>query len=278
MTTRRAVMMTTTLLLLALGGCPKAPVDGGALDVPVDPGGGGGGLTIVNPTGETWNLAIDGASRGSVGPRSEARIPNIRVGRHRIVATNEPLGLEQAGEVDVIARTTVTHTLRALVTRLTIDNPHDVAVDIVLDGVVLGRAAPGAQTVFDAVPAGKRVLVARAPDGPAAVRVEQRLAPGGSSVWVVPTLAPAPAEWTLPTPPAGMGLVHMKNASRNAVTVFADGVDKGIVAPGGTVDIVLPPGTHKLEVRIEGLAARTEHTVTLIANQAAEWVWGGENP
>jgi len=267
------------LLLATLAACPKAPVDGGgALETPVDPGGGGGGLVIANPTDETWDLTIDGAPRGSVGPRSEARIANIRVGRHRVVATNVPLGLEQAGDVDVLARKTVTHTLRALVTRLTIDNPHDVPVDIVVDGVVIGRAAPGTQTVFEAVPAGKRLLVARAPTGPAAVRTEQRLAPGGASVWVVPTLAPAPAEWSLPTPPPGMGLVHMKNASKNAVSVLANGIDQGLVAPGGTVDIVLPPGTHKLEVRIEGLDARTEHTVTLIANQVAEWVWGADAP
>ena len=78
----------------------------------------------------------------------------------------------------------------------------------------------------------------------------------------------------LPCPPPGMGLVHMKNDSRFPVYVFVGGEDKGLVAPGAWTDLVLPPGTHKLEVRIEGIEARTEHTVTLLANQAAEWVWG----
>jgi len=275
----RVVVVCLVLLAPAWSACPQTPARGqGALDVPIDPGGGSGGLTIVNPTPDTWDLKVDGAPRGSVGPRSEARITDLRVGPHTVVATNLTLGLEQRGDVQVALRQVARHTLRAMVARLQVTNPHDVAVEIVVDGVVIGRAAPKADTTFEAVPAGKRMLVARALSGPGAVRVEQRLTPEGVARWTVPLLAEAPADVTMPKPPDGMGLVHMKNESRNAVSVFVGGVDKGLVAPGAWADFVLPPGTHKIEVKIEGIEARTEHTVTLRANQAAEWRWGGEAP
>lgn len=283
---RRLITLVATLVALAgalalTAGCPSSPLraggGGGALEGPTDPGGGGGMLAVVNPTDDTWDLKLDGAGRGSVGPRSEARIPNVKAGAHVVVAENASLGIDQRGDVQVSAGQTTTHTLKPLVSRLKVSNPHDVAVEIVIDGVVIGRAAPKSDTVFEAVPAGKRMLVARAPTGPGAVRVEQRLAPNAESAWTVPALAESGGEHpSIPTPPTGMGLVHMKNDSRFPVYVYADGADKGLVAPAAWVDIILSPGDHKLEVKIEGIEARTEHTVTLRPNQVAEWIWGTE--
>lgn len=278
MSTSRLVPLVALGALL-LPACPSGPLrGGGSLEGAIEPGGAGAGsLTVDNPTGDTWDLVVDGVPKGSVGPRSQARIPVIAAGAHTVVASSAGLGLTQDANVVVRAGEVATSTLRALVARLEVSNPHDVAVDIAVDGVVIGRAPPHADTVFDAVPAGRRLLMARAPTGPGSARLEQRLAPGGKTTWTLPALADgAAAGPTLPTPPLGMGLVRMRNASRLPVFVYADGVDKGLVAPGATVDFVLAPGTHALEVRMEGLEARTEHTVSLLPNQAAEWVWGDD--
>lgn len=269
------------LLLVTVSGCPKNGqlAGGGALDGPTDPGGGSGALTVVNPTEDTWDLVVDGTPKGSVGPRSDTRFPTLRAGEHTIVAKNGVLGLEQRASINVTHGVASSHTLKAMVTRFEVTNPHDVPIEILIDGTVVGRAAPSGKTTFDAVPAGLRTLVARASTGPGAVRTQYRLTPDGETAWVIPALAEQPTTHpTLPTPPQGMGLVHMKNDSRFPVYVYANGVEKGLVASGAWADIVLPPGTHKLEVKIEGIQARTEHTVSLKANQAAEWIWGTEAP
>jgi len=52
----------------------------------------------------------------------------------------------------------------------------------------------------------------------------------------------------------------------------------GPVPAGGTLDLVLAPGAHKLEAHIQGVEAFTEHSVTLIPNQVAEWLWGEDAP
>jgi len=274
---------TLALLLpftFALSACPKNGqlAGGGALDGPTDPGGGNGALTVVNPTEDTWDIAVDGAAKGSLGPRSQTELPALKAGPHAVVATNGTLGLEQRGDVAVRYGVTSSYQLKAMVTRLEVTNPLDVPVEIAIDGSVVGLAAPG-KTTFDAVPAGNRTIVARATTGPGAVRTTYRLSPGGPSAWVVPQLTEQENSYAnLPVPPTGMGLVHMKNESRFPVYVFADGVEKGLVASGAWADIVLPPGDHHLEVRIEGIQAKTEHTVTLKANQSAEWIWGSEAP
>ncbi len=73
---------------------------------------------------------------------------------------------------------------------------------------------------------------------------------------------------------APQAVVTSVNGASGAVTLVANDVAQGVVQPGATHLLVLAPGSHRLEVHINGIEARTEHVVTLTANQVAEWVWG----
>jgi hypothetical protein len=150
-------------------------------------------------------------------------------------------------------------------------NRQAIAVEVLVDGVRIGRVEAASETALDA-PAGRRLVLVRRPDGPGAVRLEKLFRPDGENRLEVPELA-ASVNSGLPTPPAGQGLLRMRNAGRLAVTLWVDGRDQGLVASGAIVDVVLAPGTHALEVRMEGLEAKTEHSVSLVANQVAEWTW-----
>ena len=238
-----------------------------------------GALIVVNnPTGDTWDLVVGGAPRGSVAPGSEAQLLGIASGRHTVVAVNERLGLTQSRNVQVAPGAPALVVLKPMLARLRVHNPHPEAVAIAVDGTSIGTAVAGGETLFERVPAGKRMLMLRSLHGPGAVRVETRLPPDGEASLTVPALEGQVIDPNAPRPPDGQGLVRMRNASRLAVTVLADGKDHGIVPAGAVFDLVLAPGTHKLEVRIEGIEARTEHTVTLLPNQVAEWVWGDDSP
>jgi hypothetical protein len=235
-------------------------------------------LMVRNPTADSWDLTVGGAPRGSVAPGSEARILGVARGRQVVVASNARLGLSQHATVEVGASGSVAVVLEAMLTRLRVANPYPDAVAVSVDGKVLGEVPGKAEAVFEGVPAGRRLLVLRSTRGPGAVRLERELPPRGEAFVAVPDIAAPGITPGMPKAPEGQGLVRMRNASRLAVTVLADGVEHGSVAAGGTLDLVLAPGSHKLEVRIEGIEARTEHTVTLIPNQVAEWVWGEDAP
>ena len=233
-------------------------------------------VVVTNPTRDSWDLSVGGAPRGSVAPASEARLLGIPRGRQVVVAGNARLDLTQSHTVEAVPGAPSTVVLTPMRSRLRVHNPHAFEVELAVDGVTIGRAAPGAETVFDDVPAGRRMLMLRSAQGPGAVRIERTLPHDGVAALTVPEFAAGAASTGVPKPPDGQGLVRMRNASRLAVMVVADGREQGLVAPGGVLDVVLPPGEHRLEVRIEGIEARTEHTVTLRPNQSAEWTWGEE--
>ena len=232
-------------------------------------------VIVKNPTPDTWDLVVAGVPQGSVAPGSEARLLRIPRGRQLLVAANAVLGLTQSSSVDVGQGTPIVE-LKAMVARLRVKNPHQEAVEIAVDGTVIGTADAASEVVFEGVPAGKRTLLLRSARGPGAVRIEKVMAADAETLLTVPALDSQVVDPNAAKAPEGKGLVRMRNASRLAVTVAADGKDHGVVPAGAVFDLVLEPGTHKLEVRIEGIEARTEHTVTLLPNQVAEWIWGEE--
>jgi len=234
-------------------------------------------IVVTNPTTDSWDLEVGGAPRGSVAPASEARLLGLPRGRQVVVATNTRLGLTQRATVEATPERPATVVLEALRAQLRVYNPHPFAVELAVDGVPIGTATSKLETVFDRVPAGRRMVMLRSLEGPGAMRVERMLPHDGVATLTVPDIAASdPARSGIPKPPDGKGLVRMRNASRLAVSVVAGGQEQGLVAPGGVLDIVLPPGEHRLEVRIGGIEAHTEHTVSLRPNQSAEWIWGEE--
>lgn len=273
-------MKTLHWIVLALvsSGCGSSGEAGRAgapaIDRPVVEDAKNGVVIVKNPTRDTWDLVVAGVPQGSVAPGSEARLLRIPRGRQTVVATNTVLGLTQSSSVDAGKGTPIVE-LKALVGRLRVNNPHSEAVAISVDGTLIGTADASSEVLFD-VPAGRRTLMLRSARGPGAVRVEKVMPADGETLLTVPALDSQVVDPNAPKPPEGKGLVRMRNASRLAVTVVADGKDYGLVPAGAVFDLVLEPGAHKLEVRIEGIEARTEHTVTLLPNQVAEWVWGEE--
>lgn len=231
-------------------------------------------LTIVNPTVDGLDLRLGPEPRGSVPPGQTVTLSPVRPGRWTLTLESPRSGLLQVVTVEVAPGGEATVTAERQLCALRVDNPHADPVEVSIDGVVHGVAAPNTSTLLPGAPAGRRTLVLKSLGGPGAVRLERNL-PVASWALVVPPLAAQVVAHDLPRPPDGQGLVRMRNASRFAATLFVDGADKGLVESGGLIDVVLAPGEHALEVRLEGLEARTEHRVTLLPNQAAEWVWGG---
>lgn len=274
--------LSLTLTVSAACGASAPPHTGGDPDgdlgrLQEDAERAGAVIVVTNPTADSWDIAVGGAPRGSVGPSSETRLLGLPRGRLVVEATNTRLGLSQRATVEAAYERPVTVVLEVLRAQLRVYNPHGFAVEIAVDGVPVGTATPKLETVFEKVPAGRRMLMLRSLEGPGAMRVERMLPHDGVATLTVPDIAAAdPARSGIPRPPDGKGLVRMRNASRLAVTVVAGGQEQGAVAPGGILDIVLPPGEHRLEVRIEGIEARTEHSVSLRPNQSAEWIWGEE--
>lgn len=242
----------------------------------MDPGSSSKGAEILvrNLSGDSWDLFVGGAPRGSVGPRSDARLLGIRPGPQVVVASNERLGLTQRLSVDAGLKRAAEVRLEPMVATLRVSNPHDEAVEVAVEGATLGTVSGRAEAVFQRVPAGRRILVLKSTRGPGAVRVDKTMPPDAEARLTIPDIDAPEVDPNAPRPPAGQGLVRMKNASRLQVTLYADGRAYGTVAPGAVYDLVLPPGNHTLEVRVDGIDARTQHTVTLIPNQVAEWVWG----
>lgn len=266
--------VVVALALMVLGGCASAPAPAGVAGER-EPAG-GAQILVRNDSRDAWDLFVGGAPRGSVGPGSVARLLGIRPGPQVVVASNERLGLTQRVTVEADARAPAEVALRQMVARLRVKNPHADAVEVALDGVVLGRVAGGEEALFEGAPAGRRVLMIRSMRGPGAVRIDKDLPPEAEARVTVPDIEVAAVDPGAAAPPAGKAMVRMKNASRLAVSLWADGVDHGIVPAGASFDLVLPPGAHTLEVRIAGIEAHTEHRVTLAPNQVAEWVWGAE--
>jgi len=228
-------------------------------------------LIVENPGDDSWDLRWHGGVRGNVAARSEMQLVDVPPGPQEIEAVNERLGLSQTVSVHLAPGKTARVTLPPVRARVIAVNRQPVPVEILVDGVRIGRVEAASEVALDA-PAGRRLVLVRRPDGPGAVRLDKMLRPDVDNRLEVPELA-ASVSSGLPTPPAGQGLLRMRNAGRLAVTLWVDGRDQGLVAPGGLVDVVLAPGTHAIEVRMEGLEAKTSHTVSLVANQVAEWSW-----
>jgi len=276
-------MLCRMVVVVALSSCgstrgDRADPDGDRDRVGNEDARRGAVIVVKNPTRDTWDIALGGVPRGSVAPGSEARLLGIARGRQTVVAANERLGLSQTTTVDVAAGEPAQVVLKPMLARLRVNNPHPEGVALAIDGTVIGTATAAGETVFEGVPAGRRMLMLRSTVGPGAVRVERDLPVDGEALLTVPALDTQVVDPNAVKAPEGQGLVRMRNASRLTVTVLADGKDYGVVPAGAVLDLVLAPGTHKLEVRIAGIEARTEHTVTLSPNQVAEWVWGAEAP
>jgi hypothetical protein len=231
-------------------------------------------LIIDNPGVDSWDLRLGQDPRGSVAPKGRTTLDAVPPGPVTLHLDNARTGLSHRIALVLRAGATDTVTVAHLLSRLVVVNPHDEPVEVAIDGVVQGLASPATTTTFDGVPAGRRLVVLKSTRGPGAVSNEHTLPHNGMISLTVPPLAAAVGPSDLPRPPDGSALVRMRNQSRLAVTLFVNGVDRGLVASGGVTDVILPPGTHQLEVRIEGLDARTEHSVTLRPNQVAEWAWG----
>lgn len=231
-------------------------------------------LIVENPTVDALDVRLGPEPRGSIPPSQSITLAPIRPGRWTLLLESPRSGLVEDQSVQLAAGETRTIVATRQLAALRVDNPHASPVEVSIDGVVYGVAAAATSTLIPGAPAGRRTIVLKALSGPGAVRFERRLPVGPVSI-EVPALAGPVVVHELPKPPDGMGLVRMRNESRFAATLFVDGVDKGLVETGGMVDVILSPGEHHLEVRLEGLEARTEHRVTLRPNQAAEWIWGG---
>ncbi len=258
-------MLLLALLLLAACGTarPPAPVDGHA-EVRQ------GVIIVKNPTPDTWDLKLGGVPKGSIAPGSEAQLLDVAPGRYVLVADNTQLGLSQSIAVELGS----VAVLKPLVGRLRAKNPHDVAIVLLIEGAEVGVIAAQSETVFEGVPAGKRTLILKTTRGPGAIRLERVLPPDGEAILNVPELDATMLDPNATKAPPGMGLVRFKNGGNLAVTLVANDVAQGVVQPGATHLLVLAPGSHRLEVHINGIEARTEHVVTLTANQVAEWEWG----
>ncbi len=129
--------------------------------------------------------------------------------------------------------------------------------------------------MLEGVPAGQRTLVARAADGPRAVRAERYLNEDEETSWAPAVPVEAASGEGVPRPPPGQGLIWMRNTSSFDVRVFIGGEEVSFVFAGATAEIVVPPGTHTLVVHIEGADAISEHEVELLPNQTAEWDYRG---
>ncbi len=261
-----ALLVIAFALSLAASGC--------ATTKPASPSDEPARLVIDNPGLDSWDLHLGQDPRGSVASKGRTTLDAVPPGPVTLLVDNARTGLSQRIALILRPGATETVTLAPLLSRLVVVNPHDEPVEVAIDGVVQGLASSATTTTFDGVPAGRRLVVLKSTRGPGAVSDEYTLPHNGLISLTVPPLAAAIGPSDLPRPPEGSALVRMRNQSRLAVTLFVNGQDRGLVAAGGVTDVILPPGTHQLEVRIEGLDARTEHSVTLRPNQVAEWAWG----
>jgi|GEM_PF-3191791 len=232
-------------------------------------------LEVRNPTSDSYAITVAGAPRGTVAPSGTLILDDLRPGEAVVLASNAAVHLTQRHVVQLDGSRPVRLELRPQVARLKVVNHRDVPVEVLVDGLSVGWAKPGAETVLEGVPAGQRTLVARAGDGPRAVRAERFMAEDGETVWAPAVPESVASRTGVPRPPAGQGLIWMKNRSSFDVSVFIGGEEVSLVAAGASAEIIVPPGTHTLVVHIEGADAVSQHEVTLLPNQTAEWDYRG---
>lgn len=232
-------------------------------------------LTVVNPTDDTYALAVGGAARATVPPGGRVDLTGLSPGEAVVLAQNDGLHLTQRHELTLDATRPATLTLRRQLARLRVVNSRHVPIEVLVDGLSAGWAAPDGDTVLEGVPAGQRTLVARAADGPRAVRAERYLNEDAETSWAPAVPVESATGEGVPRPPPGQGLIWMRNTSTFDVRVFIGGEEVSFVFAGATAEIVVPPGTHTLVVHIEGADAISEHEVHLLPNQTAEWDYRG---
>lgn len=233
-------------------------------------------LEVANRTGDTWFVRVGGEPRGSVAAGATLALRGLPAGELTLQATNDNLRLNLREVIDAPAGGVVSWTLEPLFARLRVFNQREAPVEVLVDGISVGWALPGEQTVLDAVPAGQRVIIARHADGRGAVQTARYLAVGSEVVWTVPQASLGGRALDAPEPPEGMALVWMTNRCGQTVRVFVGGEPRARVEPGASAQIVVTPGSHNLTVQIEGVDTKSEHNVTLQPNQVAEWRYGLE--
>ena len=260
---------TLAFALASAAGCAASARVAGPTDLA------GARLTLMNPTGDTYSVSVGGTPRGSVTPGARLTVTGLAPGDAAVLASNDTLRLAQRQVVTLVADAEATFTLRRQLARLRVVNHRAVPVELLIDGVSVGWAAPSRETVLEGVPAGQRTIVAESGSGPGAVRAERYLAEDEETSWAVPALVGAVGTREVPHPPPGQGLIWMHNTSTFDVHVFIAGEEVSLVAAGATAEIVVAPGIHQLVVRMEGVDAASEHEVTLLPNQTAEWDYRG---
>ncbi len=235
-------------------------------------------VTLVNRTRDTLEIRVtrDGKTEtfGSVAPLSRMALTRLAPGPVVIeLATFDGQVLHRHA-VELVGGRPVTLDLEAPIATLEVVNPLDVDVDVLVDGRRVGRVSRGQTSRFDALPAGRRVLVARAVVGPLAIQQPQVLEPGQTFVWRLPQPEAEVGPAGGPTAPPGMALLVFTNQGSSEIELVVDEQVHGRVAPGQATQVPLTPGAHRVYARIPGTQIRTEQSLTVTSGQVARWEYG----
>lgn len=244
-----------------------------------------GSIEVVNQTADNWTLTIGGSNYGNVPPNNRKVYETIPPGQVLVMVKNASLQLSQRSTLPLASGAHGRFFIKPQYGKLRIVNPRDKSVDISVDGVLVGRARAAGETTFQSVVAGQRRLVGKSPGSASQLSTELFLGEGKLTTWTLaPDAAATPSKpaagsgavSTVPRPKPGQALLWIRNFTDKAVEVDVDNAPRGVVRGSTDAEIHVAPGYHTVEIRRQGVGARTTHTVTVKADQVARLPIGQE--
>lgn len=214
-------------------------------------------LEVFNRAPEPVEVRLDGEPLGRVKAGERKRFGRLRAGPARVSAVTRAGQPVARAELHLRPGQLAVWEVVPPSCRLEVRNETRRRFAIDVDGRPQGNVTPGSVVVFEGIPAGRRTVRARRPDG-AARQVEVQCTPGGI------------ARWRLTPPPrAALDVVNHTGA---LFELREEGRVIGRVAPGATRRFGnLRPGRRRFEARGAGVPPSVRDIV-LRAGAVERWV------
>lgn len=229
-----------------------------------------GAIIVTNQTPDSLSVSPAGDGARTVAPGATVKLGQLSPGPIALTAHSQLADVTYRETLEVTAGETGAWLVSPDAASLSVQNPLDGAVEVLVDGAPAFTVGAGATQRADGLAAGTRLLVARAVDGGYEVRLSQPLVPDQPFAWVLPARQGGPLEKI----PPGKGLIRLKNHASMAVRVVVGDGQVVEVRPGERVRIIVDAGSHQLEAQQVGSQIASRHSVDVAADQVAEWDYG----
>lgn len=218
-----------------------------------------GGLLVVNATDEPLEIRIDGWDRGRIEPGQRRRFEGLLPGAHAVAAAAVGSRDVFRMQVELVKGAQPTWTVLPRNATLSLHNPRDEAVRVLVDEEPRVQIAPGSTRELD-VPSGERMIEAVGVETLASVRHRMDL----------PAAAVTRLDLARP-----FAAVRVTNRQSGPVEVSSEQGVLGIVGPGEAVVFDrLPPGHTRLRARSVDLPVTWNILAWLVAGDVHEWPLG----